>query len=131
MVSAPQATQDRILHLRNLPSPILFLFHFFFNQPFSKLPKYKRYTFQCSPFSVGIVPFSLPVRVYRSIAVYNAIVTSDPSIGRRTERRLRGVVTLELRFFGERNRAMGILRTLRFTLRWVPIFGDFRSVYYS
>ena len=41
---------------------------------------------------------------------YNAIVTSDPSIGRRTERRLRGVVTLELRgFFGERNRAMGIL----------------------
>ena len=37
---------------------------------------------------------------------YNAIVTSDPSIGRRTER----CGDAELRFFlGERNRAMGIL----------------------
>ena len=27
---------------------------------------------------------------------YNAIVTPDPSIGRRTERRLRGVVTLDV-----------------------------------
>ena len=52
-----------LIHLRNLPSPI----------PFLQPAVLKKVHFQCCPFSVGIVPFSLPVRVYRAVPFFPTV----------------------------------------------------------